>query len=207
MLAALSFNPCVLRVLNLGVGAGTVERYFKATDASVELVSVERHAGVVDLAREYFHLTDSPVILASAEHSLHGSREHFDVVLCDLFERQQPADCLQSSVFIRQIANTLSPERGTAVFNLVSGDQQNLLNTLKRIREHLPWTRLATVGDRGNLVVFCRHARPMASDDQLEQSARTLLASDAFAPLPFAFNLLEVPDREDQGGPPGRERR
>ena len=183
------------RVMNLGVGGGTFERFLLSHDPSLELTSIENSHVMIELAQRYFFLDAASVRCESATDFLAQTPATFDLILCDLFTAEAPSSCLRSPRFFSDLADALDDE-GTVAFNLLARDSQQLLMTLHQIRQYLPWTRLATVGDHDNVIALARH-RPAPGNEELVRAADEFLREANVAPLPFPLKLIEVPDRPD----------
>ncbi len=56
MLLALVFKQEPLRLLNLGAGCGTFERFFFKNFPDTAITSVESNVDIINVSREYFHL-------------------------------------------------------------------------------------------------------------------------------------------------------
>ena len=74
-------------MLLLGLGGGSVARVARALRPGLRIVGVEFDAQVVEVARREFHLDELGVeiVIADALELLQQSREHFDIVIDDVF--------------------------------------------------------------------------------------------------------------------------
>lgn len=107
MLAALLFQPQPQRILLIGLGGGSLARFLLRHLPAAQIDCVETRAGVVDLARRYFALPESPRLtlhLGDGAEFLHAAPDGgYDLILVDAFDssgvhpsvcsRQFHADC------------------------------------------------------------------------------------------------------------------
>lgn len=107
MLAALLFQPQPHRILMIGLGGGSLARFLLRHLPNAQIDCSEPRAGVIDLARRYFQLPDTPQLAVhisdGAEFLRHAPEGHYDLILVDAFDsegvhpsvcsRQFHADC------------------------------------------------------------------------------------------------------------------
>lgn len=85
MLASLALVAEPRAVLLLGLGGGAMLRHLDAYLPDTAVTVVERDAGVIAFAREYFHIKRN-IVRADAEDIVADSRGKFDVVMVDLYD-------------------------------------------------------------------------------------------------------------------------
>src|SRR6266851_3200100 len=73
-----------------GVGGAAMWRFLRAYLPECAPTLVEADEGVAAIARRWFYLSQ-PVVVDTAERFLAGNRQHFDVVLVDLYDARGPA--------------------------------------------------------------------------------------------------------------------
>jgi spermidine synthase len=187
MLASLLFNPNPSRLLNLGVGGGSFERFFHTKMPHLELTSVESNPVVIDLVRRFFQFPTEPkVIIDHADHFLSTQHECFDIVLCDLFDRASHPPCLRDSNFYQHALQSLTDE-GVLALNLLPANQPELLNILLAVRRSFDWVRVLDIPDHRNILLFClRQQGP--NTEILEARAQNLKQQ-------WGVDLTEIPQR------------
>ncbi|MET0065461.1 MAG: hypothetical protein ABW076_03860 [Candidatus Thiodiazotropha sp.] len=171
MLCALLFHPGPRRILNLGLGAATLERYLLKHLPEANLTSVEPDPDIRRLAQECFDLPDThPVVRQSAQAYLRHTQETFDIVFCDIHARPGERDPLQEEAFLDKLGNALAPH-GVVTFNLLPVTERDIVTQLMRIRQHLPHISLFDVPEQQNLVLFGSR-EPLPERETLRKRAR-----------------------------------
>ncbi len=154
MLCGLLFHPGPQRLLNLGLGAGTLERYLLRNLTGISLTSVEPDQEIQQLARECFSLPEGhPVITQSAEDYLVTSQVTYDTIFCDIHPGPGEKDPLNEERFLAELARVLAAD-GVVVINLLPENEREIVQQLMRIRRHLPYIVLFDVPQHQNLVLF-----------------------------------------------------
>jgi spermidine synthase len=122
--------PCLLeipvrKVLFLGLGAGVGPRMYLARWPQAEITAVEVDPGVVDIARDYFALPQTPLLrvtLGDGRAFLEHTAETYDVIILDAFEHRygvsQIPEHLATEEFYELVRGHLS-ETGLALQNLI----------------------------------------------------------------------------------------
>jgi len=124
-----------LKILNLGIGGATFERFFN-NQANVELTSIEQSAQVITMAKIYFSLPEQQYVhCQSAEQFLQQSTQQFDVVLCDIFTQKKNIACINQTSFYKDIARNLAAN-GIVFININPENEQNLLVILTMVRQY-----------------------------------------------------------------------
>ena len=195
MLMGLAFTPGRTRLLNLGLGGGTIERCLWKFFPDLAVESVEVNALVVAAAREYFMLPDNQIIHeADAEQFIANASDVYDLVLCDLFYANQLAPCLERSDFFANIKRCLYPG-GVCVMNLLHTDQSALVNVLKAARTHLPATWLVEIKGHQNVIAYLMRER-IEGDAELQLACTQFVQGLDAEPLTFEWELASLPDRQ-----------
>lgn len=171
MLIGLLVAESPQRVLNLGFGIGSFERYFNNLTSAFDIVSVDNNATIVDLARAHFCVPrDWPVRIQSADDCLEQCDRVFDLILCDLFTGDHHADCLFEDSFFKHVRQHLTGG-GVLALNLSTRSKPELLAILLAVRQSFRWVMLVKIPQHGNIVLLaCKRTPP--SDAQLAQRAR-----------------------------------
>jgi len=118
-----------LKILNLGMGGATFERFFD-NQANIELTSVEQSTQVITMAKTYFSLPEQQYVhCQSAEQFLQQNTQPFDVVLCDLFTQKKNIVGINQPLFYKDIVKNLA-KSGVVFINIDPKSEQNLLAIL-----------------------------------------------------------------------------
>lgn len=154
MLAALLFQPRPRKLLNLGFGGGTFERFFRAHYPRLALTSVESNATVIQLAKRFFRIPgDYPVINEPAENFLATDHSRYHIIFCDIFDAHYHPHCLFDHRFYLQALQRLTTD-GVFVINLLPASESELLEILQALRQHFSWTLQLEIPDHRNIVLF-----------------------------------------------------
>jgi spermidine synthase len=147
------FKKMPLSVLNLGLGAGTLERSL-STFSGVSVTSVESAKSIIDMAKKYFYLPDIiDVVCQDALQFVLQTKEQFDVVLCDLFIGEKNPAFLFSGDFYQRLVN-ITTEHAVISLNINAESNQQLFQILSTIKHFFPYVGLIEFIDYSNLVII-----------------------------------------------------
>jgi spermidine synthase len=195
MLAALCLRPMPKSVLSLGLGGGSVERFFAEKLPNVKTVSVEPYPLVTDLAFDFFYLPPRTAVVESTGESYLQQCEHqHDLIFVDMFDANGHLPCLAQEAFHALLAKNLSAN-GIAMLNVIAADEPELLALVLAIRPTFPHVILSQTKDSKNVVLLCS-ADPMPSKAEIRarsQQLRPLLGID-FTPVLSSFTTLPKPE-------------
>ena len=128
MLVPLLFVRRPRRILLLGLGGGTLARFFLRHYPGVQIVVVELRAAVVEIAKDYFNLQVEPPLelyVMDAHHYLEQNHLQmsaaFDLILVDVFDAEGPSEILDAPDFFIRLSKMMAP-RGAVAVNLWSGE-------------------------------------------------------------------------------------
>jgi spermidine synthase len=149
-------RPAPRQVLMAGLGAGGFNRLFGAIHPEARLVTVEIDPMMLRLAEEQTGLRTGPaneVVIEDARVFLRRSREAFDWILLDAFDRdaQIPVH-LTTREFFRLLADRL-PEDGLMLTNLHQGTNF-FTSHVATIRDVFPEVVLLPVEGVANVIVM-----------------------------------------------------
>ncbi|MEQ8663687.1 MAG: hypothetical protein RLW62_22955, partial [Gammaproteobacteria bacterium] len=199
MLAALTWAPRHARILNLGFGCGSFERFAHAHLEASRVVSVECEPALVDLARTHFAVPAAwPVVIDRAEHYVAGAHAPFDLVLCDVFAGEAHAECLFDSYFHADLARCLGAD-GVLALNLSPQDEEEVVAILAALRQSIDWVMLAPIAAHGNAVVLASPAPPPAAA-VMHARAATLAAACGLVPDALLPAFERLPGRQEIWG-------
>ena len=154
MLTALLLQPSPRRILNLGFGGGGFERFFQASDGDLRLTSVDLNPQLVELSRRYLLVPDNwPVNICDAQDFLKLPHPACDLILCDIFNGEYHAGCLNDENFYRDAAVKLA-DNGVMAINLSPTSDKALVELLRVLRRHFPGVMLSKVDTLNNIVVI-----------------------------------------------------
>ena len=173
MLAALCLRPLPERVLSLGLGGGSLERFFAEKLPTVQLVSVEPSRVVTQLAFDYFYLpaTISVKEMTGQNYLKKGSVLH-DLIFVDMCNAQGGLPCLAQQEFHRTLARNLSAT-GMMLLNGIGTTEAELLQLLLAIRPTFPHVIFSQEPASQNVVLLCSQ-QPLPSMAQAKQRANAL---------------------------------
>lgn len=179
MLVALLLKQNPGRILNLGFGGGSFERFFHARQPDIELVSLDINAPLVALSKAYLQVpVQWPVLIQPAEDYLQQHRQPghkpFELILCDIFNVESHADCLNEALFYANAAQNLSAD-GVMAVNLAPQSDQQLIHILRLARQHFAGVMVSKVAKQRNVVLLVSN-RPLPTPAQLQSRATALAA-------------------------------
>lgn len=149
-------RPRPRKVLMAGLGAGGFNRLFNLIYPTTPLLSVEIDPMILRLAEEHAGFRRTPtneVVLDDARIYLRRSRDTFDWILMDAFDRdaQIPVH-LTTREFYQSLADRLAPD-GVLLTNLHQGTRFFAAH-VETIRAVFPSVLLIPVATRSNLILL-----------------------------------------------------
>lgn len=191
LLVTLLFCPEPDRVLNLGFGCGSIERFFIAHYPDLDITSLEASAEVIRLAKDYFFFgNEQSIVYSSAEEFLSKKNEVYDIVLCDIFEDEEHPACLYDPIFYTNIVTHLD-EAGVLAINLLPETEDDVVSILSAMKNHFDYISLLEVPNHFNAILLAsKHTLP--STTELETAANDLFESKGLdlKALPQRLNRL-----------------
>lgn len=195
LICSLLFTQQPIKLLNLGLGSGSIERFILSQFAEIELVSVEMDAKIIELTKQYFHLpSNHRVVQMPAQHYLEVNQQSFDVLVSDIYPSQESANAYLSADFIMHAARGLN-KQGVFAVNLLPSSKSEVVDVLFRIRKTFPWILIYDVPDMNNMVLFCTLSPP-PSLTTLKQRATQLRNSTGLDLAPICTKLIEIPVKD-----------
>jgi spermidine synthase len=178
------------RLLEIGLGGGSVSSYFVRHVPGLSAVSVEIDKGVVDAAKKYFGFAEGPrhrAVVADGRVHLMRDKSRYDVIMVDAFRGGYVPFHMLTVEFYRLLAQRLEPD-GVAVMNLRANTElfNSSLLTLKQVFKHVD-----TFEQSGNVIVLARLA-PLAPE--------ALAARAAQRQASFNFRYDLAPMMQDRTG-------
>jgi len=194
MLAALCLRPLPARVLSLGLGGGSLERFFAEKLPTVQVVSVEPNPVVTALALRYFCLpSTTPVIETTGQDYLENASELQDLIFVDMCDAHGGLPCLAQREFHQTLARNLSAT-GMMVLNGIGTTQAESLQLLLAIRPTFPHVIFSQQPASQNVVLLCAQ-QPLPSITEAKQRAKALYSTldIDFEPLLSGCTALPTP--------------
>ena len=187
LLAALLFSTPSRRLLNLGLGGASLERYLASRRPDIDIDSVESNEQVIQLAKDYFFLPERVTVTHdTAEHYVSSCKESYDIILCDIFASEKQPDCLYDSVFYANVFKCLD-KKGILAINLMPDSEQDVVDILLPMKNYVDNISLYEVPDHINAIIFAS-SRKLPSLDMLKTRANILFEQTD-------LDLREIPER------------
>lgn len=132
------FSPSIQRVLILGLGGGSLYRYFHESYPRADISVVEINQDVIDVAKTYFELPPTSahckIIHADALEFLNETELTYDLIISDIYSTRHLPEILKSPPYYQACLERLKPE-GLLTVNLVVEDDVELRDTAKIVKE------------------------------------------------------------------------
>lgn len=181
MMGCLLFHPAPRQVLLIGLGGGSLARFFLHHFRDCSIDAVELRADVVKLAHAYFALpaqSNLEIFTTEASRFLNqglGRFEHYDLILVDAFNHDGVAHSVKTFEFIQSCRERLSP-RGIFTINLWDHPAEEIRHTGALIQQLFENnTLLLPVIDKGNLIIHAaRDKRTLQLSASCKLTARRL---------------------------------
>jgi spermidine synthase len=187
LLGTLLFCPKPNRLLNLGFGCGSIERFFNAKLPDLEITSIELNEKVIRLAKEFFFVpNESRIVNDSAAEFLEKEKSLCDIILCDIFVDEEHSVCLYESDFYAHAIKCLG-KTGVLAINLLPESEEDVINVLLPIKDHFDYIYLLEFPDYMNAIIFAS-CRKLPNMVELE-----IRANDLFEKTDL--DLRELPER------------
>lgn len=173
MLAGLLFVDSPQRLLNLGLGCGSFDRFFRTMLPALKVDSVDHCEQVINFAKRYFQMEENrSVVCESAEVFVATSDSFYDVIFCDLHTGDGPPSCLFDAAFYNNCYERLCAH-GVMVINLLITDENEMLVLLQAVNKHFDTLALMAVPDHKNTILFAIKA-PFPDEQVLVSRAQQL---------------------------------
>ena len=196
MMAFLLFGLEPRRVVTIGLGGGSVNKWMYRHFPQAEQVAIELNPRVIAVARQYFHVPADDarlrVIQADGARWISEQQDSADVVLVDGYDGDSHAAELATAEFYCAVARALR-SNGTLVVNLWGSD--------RRFDEYVHRIEAAFEGQvacvpalqKGNIIVLAFKRRPVLLRwDELRERAKQLEARYGLEFIRFVEGLRRL---------------
>ncbi len=171
MLLVLAWKQPPLKLLNLGSGCGTIERFLSKHYPDISVTSVESDINMINIARKYFNIPASqPFIHGSADAFVKTCKTRYELILCDLHDGATHPEYLDDLEFYLDVKNCLSDD-GVLVINHIPDGESALLDKLLVIRKVFKWQCLLDFDNYKNIILYISNREP-SLDDSYELNER-----------------------------------
>lgn len=178
MMAWLLFLAPPPRLLQLGLGAGSMTRFVLAQMPQTAVTVVEISQGVVDTAHHSFRLPRQhpqlSIVVDDAGHFVHepAQQGRYGVIQVDLYDQAARGPVLDSEAFYADVRNALAPEAGICVVNLF-GEHESFARNILRLEQVFDGRVLMLPPSAaGNVIAIAVDGPPLVVPfDQIQQRA------------------------------------
>ncbi|WP_193771114.1 MnmC family methyltransferase [Candidatus Magnetaquicoccus inordinatus] len=207
MLASLLFNPKPQQILMVGLGGGSLAKFFLHHYPTCQIDAVDANPEIPAIAEHLFFLPDDPRLTlhcadgASLLTSLSAQKRLFDLIFIDAFDHDGMAPSIYSENLLSTIEQLLS-KNGVVAFNINRAETALYQQMNIQIPNHFPENiyRLPVPSPSRNEIFLCsRTAMNANSIAQLQEQAHSW--SDHQPPLlfhDFLERLTPVPPTTKQ---------
>jgi spermidine synthase len=199
--ASLLYPAEVKRILMIGLGGGSISTYYGRAMPDVHIDTVELDQRVIDVAKQYFALRETPrvrYIAADGRVFLNRSKDQYDLILLDAYRGGYVPFHLLTREFYTLVKSRLTPG-GAVAFNVHDGTKL-YHSTVRTLGEVFPTVDLYPSG-MGEVIAT------LSADPKFDRSVLATRAAALQERYKFRYPLTEVlkrrianPEREAKGG-------
>lgn len=163
-------------VLNLGLGLGAFERAFASHQEVPKIwVAIENSQDVVNLVQQHLPLAQSfSLKCADAQQWLIKDKQQYELILCDLFDGQHHADCLNSAAFFAALRARINAG-GVVAVNLAPQTERQMVALFAFAKQYFTAGFLTRFPDSGN-ILLCLTTNKLEEFSIIEYRAQQLEA-------------------------------
>jgi spermidine synthase len=199
--ASLLYPSEVKRILMIGLGGGSISTYYGRAMPDVHIDTVELDQRVIDVAKQYFALRETPrvrYIAADGRVFLNRSKDRYDLILLDAYRGGYVPFHLLTREFYTLVKDRLTPG-GAVAFNVHDGTKL-YHSTVRTLGEVFPTVDLYPSG-MGEVIAT------LSADPKFDRNVLATRAAALQERYKFRFPLPDVlkrrianPQREAKGG-------
>jgi spermidine synthase len=178
MMGFLLFNPAPRRLVNIGLGGGSITKWMHRHLPQAEQLVLELDPRVIAIARQYFSVPEDDerlqILAADGAQWIAQHPACADAILLDGYTGRSQAGELATDEFYALAREALTRD-GVLVVNLWGNDRMFDLNLQRIERAFGGQICLLPAEQRGNIIVFAFRQRPRETRwDALRERAREL---------------------------------
>lgn len=171
LLLCFYYKPNPKKTLELGLGGGCLQRFFRYHFPQSALLSVEYSQQVINLFRHWFHGDHDEITIVhrDAQEAIQSTSSQ-DLIFVDLFAKQGTPGFVFSEPFYRDCLNALNPD-GLLTLNLITSSylqSELVLDILRSLG--LSYRALSVPGYQNKIVFASRTTLPAIQYDANLQS-------------------------------------
>ena len=164
----------------IGLGGGSISTYFGRAMPDVHIDTVELDQRVIDVAKQYFALRETPrvrYIAADGRVFLNRSKDHYDLILLDAYRGGYVPFHLLTREFYTLVKSRLTPG-GAVAFNVHDGTKL-YHSTVRTLGEVFPTVDLYPSGMGEVIAIAQRRSeiRPQRAGDARGGACRSATSS------------------------------
>jgi spermidine synthase len=193
------WNTNVKRVLMIGLGGGSTQRSYQHYYTNVHVDTVELDPVVVRVAKDFFHVTESPthkIHLQDGRVFLRRTTNLWDVILMDAYATTRYGSSvpphLTTKEFFTQVRNHL-PTNGVLAYNLIGeieGWNQDFVGGLYRtIKEVFPQVYLFKATETRNVVLIATRSNERFDITRVQKDGAALIRNGKILVPTFTARL------------------
>jgi len=193
------WNPEIKSVLMAGLGGGSTQRAYQHYFTNVTVDTVEIDPVVVQVAKDYFRVTESPILRIhtnDARQFLRRATNTYDVILMDAYATTRYGSSLPPQLVTKEFfadANEHLTANGVLGYNVIgqiTGTRDRLIAALYRtLKEVFPQVYLFPADESQNVVFIATKSREVLTKAQVQQKGEALIRSGVIKLPTFAARL------------------
>ncbi len=178
MVSCLLFYNQISHITHIGLGGGSLVRWFAAFFPEIKQLAIEINPQIVNIANAMFELPEEndnfEIVIADGAEFIRVMQNSTNIILTDAFDGEQIIDELTETEFLINCSNALT-NKGIFVTNLWSADKR-YYKFVKRIEEVFDNKIIEVSASRhGNVAVMGFKSLPEnLSEEQLKKRAQQL---------------------------------
>jgi spermidine synthase len=195
------WNPAIKHVLMAGLGGGSTQRAFQHYFTNVMVDTVEIDPAVVEVAKTYFHVTETPgmrIHTNDARQFLRLNTNAYDVILMDAYSTTRYGSSLPVQLTTKEffeLANQRLTTNGVFAYNVIGqvyGMRQNLVaamyHTMKQV---FPQVYLFPALESRNIVFLATKSTNALTVAKFLQKGDALVSSGEVTLPTFATRMKQ----------------
>ncbi|MCL5096257.1 MAG: fused MFS/spermidine synthase [Candidatus Omnitrophica bacterium] len=179
------WNDKIKEVLMIGLGGGSTQKAYQHRYPDVMVDSAELDPAVVQIARDYFYLKESPSLrihISDGRTFLRRSQKKYDVIVMDAYTANRYGSFLPYSLTTREffkLAGDHLSTNGVLAYNVIGslhGSRANIVGSMYRtLKSVFPQVYLFPASSSRNVVFVATKSSQSVSLPQLQQQAAELV--------------------------------